>query len=119
MDDDDDVAIIEQPDGSMLETLVRVASNGGAGRVRSNGKGSKSASASDRAIKFKKQHRAPGKYVLPKQWRLIRQYRTCIRDRFDAEDIKFDMYVRAHKFMELSGNVMLPEQEEVAGKLHL
>ncbi len=36
MDDDERVAIVEQPDGSMLDTPVRVACNGGAGRVRSN-----------------------------------------------------------------------------------
>ena len=60
MDDDEHVAIIEQPDGSMLETPVRVARNGGTFQVRSNGKGSKSASAPDLAVKFKKQRRAPG-----------------------------------------------------------
>ena len=62
MDDDERVAIVEQPDGSMLDTPVRVARNGGAGPVRSNAQGSKSASASDRAGKFKKQRRAPPKY---------------------------------------------------------
>ena len=50
MNDDDHVVIIEQPDGSVLETPVRVAPNGGAGRVRSNGEGSKSASAPDRGV---------------------------------------------------------------------
>ena len=59
MDDDERVAIVEQPDGSMLNTPVRVARNGWAGPVRSNAEGSKSASASDRAGKFKKQRRAP------------------------------------------------------------
>ncbi len=34
MDDDKRVAIVEQPDGSMLDTPVRVARNGGAGPVR-------------------------------------------------------------------------------------
>jgi hypothetical protein len=55
MDDDEIVAIIEQPDGSMLDTPVRVAQNGGAGRIRSNAEGFKYASALDRAVKFKKQ----------------------------------------------------------------
>ena len=95
MDDDERVAIVEQPDGSMLDTPVRVARNGGAGPVRSNAKGSKSASASDRARKFKKQRRAPPKYVRPEQWKLVRRYRTCIRARFDEEDISFDNYQRA------------------------
>ena len=43
----------------MLETPVLVASNGGTVRVRSNGEGSKAASAPDRAVEFKKQRRAP------------------------------------------------------------
>ena len=88
MDDDEHFVVIEQPDGSMLDTPVRVARNGGAGRFRSNAKGSKSASAPVRSGKFKKQRRAPEKYVRPKQWKLVRRYRTCIRTRFDAEDIK-------------------------------
>ncbi len=54
MDEEELVAIIEQPDGSMLDTPVRVAYNGGAGRVRSNAEGSNSASAPNRAVKFKK-----------------------------------------------------------------
>ena len=45
MDDDGHVVVIEQPDGAMLDTPLRVARNGGAGRVRSNAEGSKSASA--------------------------------------------------------------------------
>ncbi len=65
MDEEELVAIIEQPNGSMLDTSVRVARNGGAGPVSSNAEGSKSASASDRAGKFKKQRRVPPKYVLP------------------------------------------------------
>jgi hypothetical protein len=55
MDEEELVAIIEQPDGSMLDTPVCAARNGGAGPVRSNVQGSKSASAPDRAGKFKKQ----------------------------------------------------------------
>ena len=110
MDDDEHLAIIEQPDGSMLETPVRVDRNGGAGRVRCNGEGLKSLSAPDHAVKFKKQRRAPGKYVRQQQWKLIRRCRTCIRARFDAEDIKFDIYEQNRKLMELtwSGNRMLP-----------
>ena len=55
MDDDGHVVVIEQPDGAMLDieqpdgamldTPFRVARSGGAGRVRSNAEGSKSASA--------------------------------------------------------------------------
>ncbi len=67
MDDDERVAIVEQPDGSMLDTPVQVACNGRAGSFRLHAEGSKSASASDRAGKFKKQRRAPPKYVRPKQ----------------------------------------------------
>ena len=33
MDEDGHVVVIEQPDGSMLDTPFRVARNGGAGRV--------------------------------------------------------------------------------------
>jgi hypothetical protein len=96
----------EQPDGSMLETLVRVARNGGAVQVRSNGKSSKSASAPYRAVKFKMQRRAAGKYVRPSDWKLVRRYRTCIRACFDVEDIKFDIYEQACKLMKLSSNKM-------------
>ncbi len=71
MDDEERVAIIEQPDGFMLDTPVQVARNGGAGPVRSTAEGSKSASAPDRTGKFKKQRRAP-KYVQPNQWKIVR-----------------------------------------------
>ena len=67
MDDDDYVAIIKQPDGSMLEKQLRDACNGGAVRVCSNGKGSKSASAPVRSGKFKKQLLAPCEYVWAKE----------------------------------------------------
>ena len=67
MDDDWHGVVIEQPDGAMLDTPVRVARNGGAGHVRSNAEGSKSASAPDRAGKFKKRRAAPDKYVRPKE----------------------------------------------------
>ncbi len=50
---DERVTIVEQPEGSMLNTPVRVARNGRARPVRSNTQGSKSASAPDRAGKFK------------------------------------------------------------------
>ena len=103
----------------MLDTPFRVARNGGAGRVRSNAEGSKSASAPDRAVKFKKQRQAPEKYVRSKQWKLVSRYRTCIRARFDAEDIKFDIYEKACQLMELSGHRMLPEQDEAPNGLHL
>ncbi len=60
MDKEELVAIIEQPDGSMLDKTIRVARNGGGGRVRSNAKGSKSASSPDRAVKI--QEAATGSY---------------------------------------------------------
>ncbi len=119
MDEEELVAVIEQPDGSMLDAPVRVARNGGAGPVRSNAQGSKSASASDRAGKFKKQRRAPPKYVRPEKWKLVRRYRTCIRARFDDEDIFFDIYQRARDLMELSFHKMLPGQEPPENGLHL
>ena len=111
MDDDKLVAIIEQPDGSMLDTPVRFACNGGAGRVRSNAEGSQSASVPDSTGKFKKQRRAPPKYERPNQWKLVRRYRTCIRARFDDEDISCDICQRARDVMELSCNKMSPEQD--------
>ena len=43
MDDNGHVVVIEQPDGAMRDTPVRVARNGGAGRVRSHAEISKSA----------------------------------------------------------------------------
>ena len=108
MDDDEHVVVIEQPDGAMLATPFRVARNGGAGRVRSNAEGSKSASAPDRSGKFKKQRRAPGKYVRPKEWQIVRKYKTCYGARLDDEDIKFDTYQKARYLMALSGHKMLP-----------
>ena len=97
MDDDGHVVVIEQPqaDGSMLDTPVRVARIGGAGRVRSNAEGSKSASAPVRSGKLKKQRRAPEKYVRPKQWHVMCRYKTCYGARLDDEDIKWDMYQKA------------------------
>ena len=103
----------------MLQTPVLVASNAGAVRVRSNGEGSKSASAPDHAVKFKKQGRAPGKYVRPNEWKLVRRYRACIHASFDAEDIKFDIYEYACKLIELSCHRMFPHQDEAANGLHL
>ena len=119
MDDDGHVVVIEQPDGSMLDTPVRVARNGGTGRVRSNAEGSKSASAPDRSGKFKKQQVAPGKYVRPKERKIVRRYKTCYGARLDDEDIKWDMYQKARDFMELSGHRMLPDQDEAPNGLHL
>ena len=63
MDDDWQVVVIKQPDGAMLDTPFQVACNGGAGRVRLNAEGSKSASAPVRSGKFKKQRLAPEKCV--------------------------------------------------------
>ena len=72
----------------------------GAGRVRSNAEGSKSASAPDRSGKFKKQRRVPcKKYVQPKEWKHIRRYKTCYGARLDDEDIEFDMYQKAQYLM--------------------
>ncbi len=88
MDEEELVDIIKQPDGSMVDTPVPVARNGGAGPVRSNAQGSKSASASDRARKFKKQQQAPPKYVRPEKWKIVRRYRTCIRARFDNKTFR-------------------------------
>jgi hypothetical protein len=51
MDDDKPAAIFEQP-GSMLDTPVRLALNGGAGRVFFNADCTKPASAPDSAGKF-------------------------------------------------------------------
>ena len=77
MDDDGHVVVIEQPEGSMLDAPVRVARTGGAGPVRSNAEGSKSASDPVRAGKFKKRQVAPEKHVRPKEWHVMRQYKTC------------------------------------------
>ena len=105
----------------MLDMPLRVARNGGAGRVRSNAEGSKSASTPDRSGKFKnlKQRVAPDKYVRPKEWKIVRRYKTCYGARLDDEDMKFDMYQKAHTLMELSGHRMLPEQDEAPNGLHL
>ena len=121
MDDDGHVVLIEQPDGAMLATPFRVARNGGAGRVRSNAEGSKSASASVRSGKFKKQRRAPEKYVRPKEWQLVRRYnlKSCYGARFDSEGTKIDMYQKARTLMELRGQKMLPDQDELPNGLHL
>ena len=122
MDDDRHGFVIEQPDGAMLDTPVRVARNGGAGRVRSNAQGSKSASAPVRSGKFKKQRRAPPKkkkVVRPKEWHVMRRYKTCYGARFDEEDIQFDMYQKARALMELSGQRMVPEQDQAPKGMHL
>ena len=123
MDDDGHVVVIEQPDGAMLDTPFRVARNGGAGQVRSNAKGSKSASAPDCSGKFKKRRVAPPKKnkVLPIEWTHIRRYWTCYGARLDDEDIEFDIYQKAKYLMELSGQRMpvVPEQEEAPKGMHL
>ena len=126
MDDDGHVVVIEQPDGAMVDTPVRVACNGGAGRVRSNAQGSKSASAPVRSGKFKKWRRAPPrkkkiakKVVRPIEWTRIRRYKTCYGARLDDEDIQFDMYQKAKYLMELSGQRMMPEQDQPPKGMHL
>ena len=103
----------------MLETPARVARNSGAGRVCSGVNGPKSAFAPVRAVKFKKQRRAHGKYVRPKGGNLVRQNRTCIRACFDDKDIKFDIHQQAGKLMEMSSHSRLPEQDEAHNGLHL
>ena len=94
MDDDRNVVVIEQPDGSMIDTPLRVARNGGADRVRSNAQGFKSATAPVRSGKFKKRRVAlpKKKNVRPIEWTRIRRYKTCYGARLDDEDIEFDMY---------------------------
>ena len=121
MDDDGHVVVIEQPDGAMLDTPFRVARNGGAGRVRSHAEISKSASAPVRPGKFKKQRVAPPKKKknVRLEWKRIRRYRTCYGARLDDEDIAFDMYQKAKYLMELSGQRMVPEQEEAPKGMHL
>ena len=103
----------------MLDTPVRVARNGGAGRVRCNAEGSKSASAPVRSGKFKKQRVAPGKYVRPKEWHVMRRYKTCYGARLDEVDIQFDMYQKARALMELSVQRMVPEQGQAPKGMHL
>ena len=109
MDDDGHVVVIEQPDGAMLDTPVRVARIGWAGRVRSNAEGSKSASAPVRSGKSKKRRVAPPKKkkknVRQLEWKRIRRYRTCYGARLDDEDIQWDMYQKAHNGTEQSQNV--------------
>ena len=87
----------------MLDTPFRFARNGGAGRVRPNAEGSKSASAPDRAVKSKKRRWAPEKYVRPPQWKRVRRYKTCYGARLDEEEFKWDMYQKARTLMELGG----------------
>ena len=121
MDDDGHVVVIKQPDGAMLDTPVRVARNGGASRVRSHAEISKSASAPVRTGKFKKQRVAPPKKKknVRLEWKRIRRYKTCYGARLDDEDIAFDMYQKAKYLMELSGQRMVPEQEEAPKGMHL
>ena len=120
MDDDRHAVVIKQPDGAMLDTPFRVARNGGAGRVRSHAEISKSASAPVRSGKFKKRRVAPPKKndVLLIEWTRIRRYKTCYGARFDDEDIVFDMYQKAKQLMELSGQIMFPDQDEAPNGFH-
>ena len=120
-DDDGHVVVIEQPDGAMRDTPVRVARNGGAGRVRSHAEISKSASAPIRTGKFKKQRVAPPKKKknVRLEWKRIRRYKTCYGARLDDEDIQWDMYQKARALMELSGHRMLPGQDEAPNGVHL
>ncbi len=67
----DDVAYIEQ-----LATPRRVSRNGGAVRVRSDTHIAETASASVPEEKSKKQRVAPGEYVRPDKWKVIRRYNT-------------------------------------------
>ena len=62
---------------------------------------------------------APEKYVRPKEWKIVRRYKTCNGARFYSEDIKFDVYQKARTLMELSGQKMLPDQDEPPTGLHL
>ena len=55
----------------------------------------------------------------PKEWHIVRKYKTCYGARLDDEDIKFDMYQKARALMELSGHRMLPGQDEAPNGMHL
>ena len=105
----------------MHDSPVRVARNGGAGRVRSHAEISKSASAPVRSGKSKKRRVAPPKKknVRPIEWKRIRRYKTCYGARLDDEDIALDMYQKAKYLMELSGQRMVPEQEQAPKGMHL
>jgi hypothetical protein len=95
----DDVAYIEQPEGALLATPRRVSRNGGAVRVRSDAQIVLSASASVPERKSKKQRVAPGEYVCPDKWTIIRRYNTRYYARLDAEDREYDQYQKARDWM--------------------
>jgi hypothetical protein len=57
--------------------------------------------------------------VRPIKWTRIRRYKTCYGARLDEEDIQFDMYQKAKYLMELSGQRMVPEQEQAPKGMHL
>ncbi len=57
--------------------------------------------------------------MLLKEWKVVRRYATGGRVLLGAEDVEFDIYKRASKFMELSCLKILPEQEVQAGGVYL
>ncbi len=71
----------------MLDTPIRVARNGGTGRVQSNAKVEVGIYT---LARYEIQEAATGSSMCCRK-KLVRQCRTCIRARFDAEDIKFDI----------------------------
>ncbi len=102
-----------------MATQRRVSRNGGAVRVRSDAQIAESASASVPEGKSKKQRVAPGEYVLPDKWKVIRRYNTGDYARLDAEDREYNQYQKARDWMEKSCNIMLPEHISHPDDLHL
>ncbi len=66
MNEEELVAIVEQPDGSMLDTTVQVARNGGASPLRSNAEGSKSTSAADDLLPITQENSRSSDGLLPR-----------------------------------------------------
>jgi hypothetical protein len=121
MDDDEDVACIEAPFPTHARTHARLLAMAGQSEsvFTFNGEGSKSASSSVRAEKFKKQRRAHREFVWPGDWSVVRRYPTGGRMQLEAEDIDFDIYKQTRELMKPSGMKMLPEQEVQASSVHL
>ena len=54
-----------------------------------------------------------------RRWKIVRRYKTCYGARLDDEDIKYDMYQKARYLMELSGQKMVPDQDEDPKGMHV
>jgi hypothetical protein len=83
---------------------------------------SRSCSKIQEAAKGSVAHReAHREHVPPKERKVVRSHVTGGRALLDSEDVEFDIYKRACKFMELSCLKMMPEQAEgvKAGGVHL